>query len=254
MVVHPMSGGGKPHLGPRSEDDGSQRGQRQEHQRECNDRDDVHATVALGGGIGAGAERGSSPQPCLRRPHASHPTHNRGPERSGQRNIFGEVPELDRPTAQSRHERFGRTQSVGPEDRPGPRCRPRWNRLMPPSKQEGSRSDCSCCNSSPIYQRCISPARTGACRTVRPVPGSADIAPARSLRSSTNRYEPARPDTPAFRLWEQEAGSSNLPTPTTSTVSAALRCITDVPVLLRERVASRMGANLPRWGNELGFR
>jgi hypothetical protein len=65
-----------------------------------------------------------------------------------------------------------------------------------------------------MYQRCISSGSTGLCWPVRLVPGRSDITPARSIHSDTNRHRPTRLDTSVFRLWEQEAGSSNLPTPT----------------------------------------
>jgi hypothetical protein len=99
-----------------------------------------------------------------------------------------------------------------------------------------------------MYQRCISSGSTGLCRAVRSMSVCADITPARSLRSDTNRYRTTRTDTSVFPLWEQEAGSSNLPTPTTSDRSGQWPCITDVSVLLRERFASRMSADLPRCG------
>ena len=67
-----------------------------------------------------------------------------------------------------------------------------------------------------MYHGCISPVRTGLCRSVRPVSVCAPITPARSIHSNTDPHRPTHTDTPVFQIWEQEAGSSNLPTPTTS--------------------------------------
>ena len=68
-----------------------------------------------------------------------------------------------------------------------------------------------------MYHRCIDPRSTGLCRPVRTVPARPDITPARSLRSDENRHRTTHPDNPVFRFWEQEAESSNLSIPTTST-------------------------------------
>jgi hypothetical protein len=52
------------------------------------------------------------------------------------------------------------------------------------------------------------------CRRVGPVLVRVDITPAKPLHTATNWYRPVHPDTPVFPFWEQDAGSSNLPTPT----------------------------------------
>ena len=67
--------------------------------------------------------------------------------------------------------------------------------------------------SAAMYQRCISSGSTGVCWPVRPVSFCADITPARSIHSDTNAHVLIRTDTSVFPFWEQEAGSSNLPTP-----------------------------------------
>ena len=68
--------------------------------------------------------------------------------------------------------------------------------------------------SAAMYQRCISSGSTGLCRPVRSVSVCAGITPARPLRFDRFRHRPIRTDTPVVQIWEQEAGSSNLPTPT----------------------------------------
>jgi hypothetical protein len=60
------------------------------------------------------------------------------------------------------------------------------------------------------------------------VPDRAPITPARSLHSDTNRDRTIRANTVDFPFWEQEAGSSNLPTPTTTDRSCLRPCVTDV--------------------------
>jgi hypothetical protein len=62
-----------------------------------------------------------------------------------------------------------------------------------------------------MYQRCISPVRTGPCQ---PVSVCAPITPAKPTHSGTDPHRPTQIDTSVFPFWEQEAGSSNLRTPT----------------------------------------
>jgi hypothetical protein len=93
---------------------------------------------------------------------------------------------------------------------------------VPEPDFEGGIASKSCVPSRPfrgssaisMYQRCISSGNTGLCWSVRPVSVCAPITPARSTRFNTNRHRPVHPDTVVFQIWEQEAGSSNLPTPT----------------------------------------
>ena len=86
-----------------------------------------------------------------------------------------------------------------------------------------------------MYHGCSNPGSTGLCRSVRAVSVRADITPARSLRSDIFRYRSTLADTSVFRIWEQEAESSNLSIPTHFRHIEALRlgpqsgrCITDL--------------------------
>ena len=95
-----------------------------------------------------------------------------------------------------------------------------------------------------MYHGCISPGSTGLCRPVRRVSDCAAIAPARSPRFDGFRHRSVHPDTPVFRIWEQEAGSSNLPTP-----DQWCRAVSDLmvlrPVWLGALVASVEGGVSP---------
>ena len=72
---------------------------------------------------------------------------------------------------------------------------------------------------------------SGLCRSVRPSPQLDRYV---RHRTGTDRHTP---DTSDFQIWEQEAGSSNLPTPTTSTRSRQCGC----------GHASAYAAALSRW-------
>jgi len=77
----------------------------------------------------------------------------------------------------------------------------------------------------------------------------ADITPARSLRFDSFRYKPVLTGTPVFRLWEQEAGSSNLPTPTSVDGAVAdepsARCV-DVSRMYQASYRSTSSASVER--------
>jgi hypothetical protein len=65
-----------------------------------------------------------------------------------------------------------------------------------------------------MYQRCINPARAGQCQPVWVVSACAGVVPARRhnpAQTDTNQHQPIHPK---FSFGEQEAGTSNLPTPT----------------------------------------
>ena len=81
---------------------------------------------------------------------------------------------------------------------------------VPPGGVRGSSPNCR-------YLRCINPGSTGLCWSVRTVAVFPGVIPAGSLFIGSFRNNPTHPDTPNFQIWEQEAGSSNLPIPTTST-------------------------------------
>jgi len=87
---------------------------------------------------------------------------------------------------------------------------------VPPGGVRGSSPNCR-------YQRCINPGSTGLCWPVRTVAACPGIAPARSLRFGRFRHDPVHPDMPVFQIWEQEAGSSNLPIPTRNTRASRRR-------------------------------